>query len=211
MADCSEDCENFFLQEDPSKKTAKKIDQAFPDCVCEQHSVSEHSPGRVNDGETLVRLIIWPGHVDKNSGIDPKAFSGADSKGLSVNRDDHCSDEQVRTAVEAWVKIRRERLERNPNTSPELLNQWHGVSVCNCETIRRLPGSEGLKAFCVYDTADGTNPYHADIFKTRAMSADPISRRVLWGVFSKLIAARSYREGRVADKLPPDFVSDGAS
>jgi len=69
----------------------------FPHCTCEQHSVSPYSPGIVQDEECLVRLIFSPTHFNEQTGkLKPFAFFDCKDKGLSVNRMQYTSVEELK-------------------------------------------------------------------------------------------------------------------
>ena len=124
----------------------------FPHCVCEQHSISSHSPSIVQDEECLIRLIFSPTHFDEKTGkLKPFAFFDCKDKGLSVNRLQYTSVEELKKMA---TFISRER-------------QIIGVVVAKCGDTRAVM-DEDERAFCVYDTATKNNHSHADICQTLA-------------------------------------------
>ena len=80
-------CQELFASVAKDPKKAEKVDAQSPDCVCEAHSVSPHSPGPVTDDETLWRLILSPVHYDVTTGkVTEAAFDDASNKGMAVQR-----------------------------------------------------------------------------------------------------------------------------
>jgi len=131
----------------------KKLGIQFPHCACEQHSVSSYSPGEVQDDEYLVRLIFSPTHFNEQTGkLKPFAFFDCKDKGLSVNRMQYTSVEELKQTA---VFISHGR-------------QIVGVVVAKCADIRAIVDEENERAFCVYDTATKNNQSHADICQTVA-------------------------------------------
>jgi hypothetical protein len=126
----------------------------FPHCTCEQHSVSPHSPGVVQDEECLVRLIFSPTHFNEQTGkLKPFAFFDCKDKGLSVNRMQYTSVEELKQMA-AFISHGRKII---------------GVVVAKCADIRAVL-DEHERAFCVYDTATKNNQSHADICQAVADS-----------------------------------------
>ncbi|MEN8217983.1 MAG: hypothetical protein ABFS56_16770 [Pseudomonadota bacterium] len=120
----------------------------FPHCACEQHSVSSYSPGIVQDDEYLVRLIFSPTHFNEQTGkLKPFAFLDCKDKGLSVNRLQYTSVDELKQTA-AFISCGR---------------QIVGVVVAQCADIRAIVDEENQRAFCVYDTATKNNQSHADI------------------------------------------------
>ena len=69
----------------------------FPHCTCEQQPVSSYSPGIVQDEEYLIRLIFSPTHFNEQTRqVKPFAFFDCKDKGLSVNRMQYTSVEELK-------------------------------------------------------------------------------------------------------------------
>jgi len=131
----------------------------FPHCACEQHSVSSHSPGVVQDDEYLVRLIFSPTHFNEQTGkLKPFAFFDCKDKGLSVNRMQYTSVEELKQTA-AFISHGRRMI---------------GVVVAKCADIRSIRDEEDERAFCVYDTATKNNQSHADICQAVADTCQSI-------------------------------------
>lgn len=131
----------------------------FPHCACEQHSVSSHSPVVVQDDEYLVRLIFSPTHFNEQTGkLKPFAFFDCKDKGLSVNRMQYTSVEELKQTA-AFISHGRRII---------------GVVVAKCADIRAIIDEESERAFCVYDTATKNNKSHADICQAIADTCQSI-------------------------------------
>lgn len=149
-------CQELFASVAKDPKKAEKIDAQSPDCACEAHSVSPHSPGPVMDDETLWRLILSPVHYDVATGkVTEAAFDDASNKGMSVQR-------LVVTGSEGDIRQRgHARAAAKPGRTFECAI---GATAAG---IRALRGPEGGGRFCIYDTADAADPGHADVCQTR--------------------------------------------
>ena len=149
-------CQELFASVAKDPKKAEKIDAQSPDCACEAHSVSPHSPGPVMDDETLWRLILSPVHYDVATGrVTEAAFDDASNKGMSVQR-------LAVTGSEGDIRQRgHARAAAKPGRTFECAI---GATAAG---IRALRGPEGGGRFCIYDTADAADPGHADVCQTR--------------------------------------------
>ena len=149
-------CQELFASVAKDPKKAEKIDAQSPDCACEAHSVSPHSPGPVMDDETLWRLILSPVHYDVATGrVTEAAFDDASNTGMSVQR-------LAVTGSEGDIRQRgHARAAAKPGRTFECAI---GATAAG---IRALRGPEGGGRFCIYDTADAADPGHADVCQTR--------------------------------------------
>lgn len=171
-------CQELFAGVAKDPKKAEKIDARSPDCACEAHSVSPYSPGPVMDDETLWRLILSPVHYDVATGkVTEAAFDDASNKGMSVQR-------LVVTGSEGDIRQRgHARAFAKPGRTFECAI---GATAAG---IRALRAPEDGGRFCIYDTADATDPGHADVCQTRHGSRHVRAqlRRELQKQFSLLI------------------------
>lgn len=128
-----------------------------PNCECENYSVSDHSPGLVQDNEVLVRILYSPHYINKETGeVTPAAFTDARKRGLSVRRKTHISEEDHRAKIEEKVAVDQSAGRNNDGF-------WR-VIYTRCTALRNLKlDSGGGRAFCVYDTATEDDPSHADV------------------------------------------------
>lgn len=119
----------------------------FPDCACEQESVSEYSPHTVSAGEELVRTIFKEGDIDSNGNIKPSYFRrDIEKRGFSVDRLNS-------TTLEDLMERKRQ--------DPRYDNYLSYIST-NSSDVRNLK-MDDKRLFCIYDTATVENEIHADI------------------------------------------------
>jgi hypothetical protein len=165
------------------------IADAAPDCACEKECVSSHSPGPVQHDETIVRMVCAPIHVQtKKPELKPSFFNHAFTRGMSAQRLEKASDEEIATWVNRFVSADAERA-------------WLGYVVAPTRGIRevRSPDSDE-QGFCVYDTALEDNRAHVDVCASRRIieEADRVEARArLRRAFSAVLPRASLNEGRV--------------
>ncbi len=124
------------------------------DCICEKESVSKYSPSAVQDDEDLIRQIYSPIHVDEETGrLKPLAFEQASSLGMSVNRKNYISREELEEKIAKKLKNDEEGGKKRT---------IKGVVIAKCSDIRSLKQEE-KRLFCIYDTAGSKDKSHADI------------------------------------------------
>lgn len=122
--------------------------ETFPDCQCEEESVSSHSPGLVDGGEVLVRTLFAAQAIGHDGRPKPLYFrSDASKGGFSVDRMRH-------TGVEDLIFAKKQ--------DPRYKGYLRFVSAI-CKVIRELRHEDGRRLFCVYDSATKENGAHADI------------------------------------------------
>jgi hypothetical protein len=117
-------------------------------CGCENFSLSDHSPGRVDDSELLDLIISDPQSIQDGKLPHPSALVQIDRAGLSVLRD--------RAANEEFEQTIRELKDRAEMNGKERF--FHGICSIRTAGIR---GDAENRFLCVYDTALRTKPNHA--------------------------------------------------
>ena len=129
----------------------------FPNCECENSSVSDHSPALVQDDELLIRTIYSPVQINQVTGnADPAYFrKDARTRGLSVNRKEHINSSELRSKIE--TKIARDQADGKERDENYL------VVSATCGDIRSHIEEGGARLFCVYDTALEDDKSHADV------------------------------------------------
>ena len=133
----------------------KFAQQNDPQCNCETVSVSQYSPGVVEDNEILIRQIYSPIHIDKQTGkILPLAFLDVQDKGMSVNRKIYSSIEELNKKVQYKLRLDEKRGKGKG---------FEGIIYATCQDVRAIKTNDNLKAFCVYDTGNKNDISHADI------------------------------------------------
>jgi hypothetical protein len=189
-------CRSIFRDAPDAPERVPGINAAAPNCECEKFSVSEHSPGRVEDAETLTRFVFYRDHLDKTGKYaKPSLFSHACTNGCSIQREVLATPGELSSFVDQFIADKA----RNPKVS------WFGVLTSNCGAVRglRSPSQPTERAAAVYDTALPNNAAHAEIFKTQHIipEADELElkRNLLMAVFAggKLTGAQTYRDGTV--------------
>lgn len=149
-------CQELFASVAKDSQKAEKIDAQSPDCACESHSVSEHSPGPVANDETVWRIVLSPVHYDAASGkVKELAFDDASNKGLSVQR---------LVVLGSEDGIRACGLRQATLKPGRIFEFACGASAVD---IRAIRGPEDGGRFCIYDTAETNDTGHADVCQTR--------------------------------------------
>lgn len=133
--------------------------EKFPNCKCEEGSVSPYSPGRVTDDEALVRTIFNPEFVDCRGHLKPTYFQAVipdfTVRGLSVNRKGQVTEADL-----------RDRLRHHQGNRHDYL----GFIAARCGDLRSLLSGD-KRVFCVYDSATQLDASHADV--CYSLSPDP--------------------------------------
>ncbi len=190
------DCRGIHLRTKNNLRRVDEIDAAAPDCECEKHRMSAHSPGPARDTEQLTRFVFWPLHMRSNGQIKPALFSHVETKGCSVQRELRASGAELESLVSEMLRRDAERA-------------WRGVLLGACGDVRNIRvGDSEQRAICVYDTALPANPAHAEMCKTRSVADDGSRnemRRALMAAFGDgvLVSPSAYRDGAVLKKLDP--------
>lgn len=122
--------------------------ERFPDCACEQESVSKNSAGPVTDDEVLVRTVFQGHWVDSDGRPKPSFFRhDPTSRGFSVDRmrivDPHA-------------------LVANKKADHRYSGYLGFVATCGGD-VRALRSDDGTRLFCLYDSATADNEAHSDI------------------------------------------------
>ncbi len=147
-----DECRKVFSDKGLDTALVNKIATTFPNCVCEEHSVSSLSLGLVQDDEILVHLIMSPVDIDADAvALKPEANREATTRGMSCFRlqsIDH--DECARLGLE------REALKKDKG------HKYQGFVAMKVKELRAL-GTNYERAYCVYDTALPNERRHADV------------------------------------------------
>ena len=136
----------------------------FPDCACEQGSVSEHSPGPVDDDEILVRTLFRGDQVDED-GRPKQSYFRRDpaSRGFSVDRIGVVDPQSLvakKTVDSRYIG-------------------YLGFIAARGRDIRALVSGDGTRLFCLYDTATTGNEAHADICQNLYLEPGTKNRKSL--------------------------------
>jgi len=147
--------------------------EQFPDCECENCSVSDHSPGPVHDREVLIRTVYSPHQINQETGeVDPAHFRhDALKRGLSVNRKSHITEADLETRIVRKIE--------NDRAAGRHRENFYKVVTARCSEIRALVTEDGRRLFCVYDTATEVDASHADVCQALALAPGTRNRRAL--------------------------------
>lgn len=158
------------------------VSERHPNFECELECCSEHSPGPVQDEETILFLLINPTHFDPETGtLLPIAFQEVHNRDLSVLRTSHADREEIRNTI-------AEIVERGQQAVPPKLRKVEYGAYAKTADIRR-DTIEGERCFSVYDTALEAKRSHASIFTTPKVldskGLKAMARRRLHAIFSR--------------------------
>jgi hypothetical protein len=126
-----------------SKHLAREIEQAFPGCECEQHSVGIESPGRIDDREILYRMFVSPVDVDNYGRLARQAFETAYVDGLSIIRE-CANNSDVENLVSDILSVKK----------GADLKTIRAIFKFECITVRDELvefKKSNTRGFCVYD------------------------------------------------------------
>jgi hypothetical protein len=145
------DCRELNISTDGQPDRVPRINAVAPNCACEAHPMSRYSPGRVKNQEEIARFLFHPEQIGKKGKLKSNVFSRVISHGMSVQRETRATDDELADFVRGYLSRKSER-------------KWHGVLVAGAARLReiKLQGIDG-RAVCLYDTAERTNPSHAEI------------------------------------------------
>lgn len=197
-AGCS--CEELNTATEGSADRVGAFADKCPECECEQHSVSRHSPGPVQHEETIVRMVCSPMHVHKKKPeLLPSFFGHAFSYGLSAQRLEKSTDQELAKWVNSFVTGGDDRV-------------WLGYVRASCATIRRISRPEGAEsqAFCVLDAALESNRSHIEICASHRPidDADRIEVRAgLMRAFSSVLPRAELKDGQVCTLVNPELLA----
>ncbi len=184
------DCRGVHRRTYDDTNRVKAINDLAPDCACESRSMSKYSPCIVSNHEVLARFVFSPIHCKKDGTIKPAAFSHVYEKGCSIQRDTIAQPAEILAFAKKCLEGRTDLV-------------WVGVICAHCETVRSISIERSeRRAVCVFDTAEPSNPAHAELCQTHYVidEADRIElRRKLFSAFGngKPIPASEYRAGSV--------------
>jgi hypothetical protein len=175
-----------------------QIDRAHPNCRCQDFSVSKHSIGRVDDDEVVARILVAPQHMDKKGRPRAGALSDAERNGLSLFRENHAKDHEIRRVAEGLVARARQSQGDKAGV--------FGVLLMQCGIIRAFQREGESPCYCLYDTALVDSPGHAEVFQRVADVELPICedrRRLLFGlVKNTFVPVADFRDGLLLDLAP---------
>jgi hypothetical protein len=161
----ADQCLPAFVGAPNDENFAAYIDEVSPECVFEDHQVSDYSADPVDSNEVLVRLVMDPSHIhDDGSGIRLKSsfFNVAATAGASCLRHGRATEQEYQTTA-------RMILAENPTTPDGQPRKVYGIVMIPVKRLRELrivldqETRENIRAFCVYATGSVDRPNHADV------------------------------------------------
>lgn len=187
---------NESTQGDPDR--VGLIAEVAPDCGCEHHTLSQHSPCIVEDEETIIRMVCVPMHVDrKKARLLPNFFSHTFSFGMSAQRLEKAGPAELAKWLNNFLAQSCDRV-------------WLGYVQAPCKDIRGIRlDNENLKSFCVYDAASDESPAHVEVCASRRLKeADRIEARAhLMKVFSRIHSRTLLMNGSVQTAVESDLLA----
>jgi hypothetical protein len=155
-------CKQLFAANEDNNEFADLLEREVPQCACEQFSVGQNSPGRVEDGERLQRLIVSPRDYDPDTKqILERPFYKLFGNGLSVCR-----------AIATDADVERLAIEGLSHRSSDRHREVIAVCEVTAQEVRSMTDGAGSRIFCVYDqTVTPVDPHqppvptHAGIFQ----------------------------------------------
>lgn len=126
--------------------------------ACESRGYGEFSPGRVEDAETLLRVVIDPDHLEQGK-LHVAAFSVGDLtktdpngvNGVSVERKEKTTLLRLQAVADLWC-------------SRQSARRFSGVALLSCLEVRSIVDDGGNRVFRVVSWAETIEEYaHATI------------------------------------------------
>lgn len=194
-------CAEVNAATDNNEDRVGLIADAAPDCECEAHSMSTHSPGPVQSNETIGRMVCVPLHVHKKKPeLLPSFFSHAFSVGMSAQRLEVASASELAEWVNEFVSGSDNRV-------------WLGYVQATCKSIRDIERVDKLaQAFCAYDAALEQNPAHVEVCASSRVieDADRIEARTrLRRAFAngQIVSRNALKDGSVRALVKPELLT----
>lgn len=199
MSENAQSCADLNQSTENDPDRVGIISDQKPDCACEVEPFSPYSPGLVDHGETIVRMVCVPMHVHlKRLEIKTSFFSHMATVGASVQRQDCAKDAELATCVTDLIAGGDNRV-------------WLGAVSATAGEIRALQPHDGKQSFCVLDAGLQRNPAHAEIHSSwRIPEADQMEYRVALRdlfVLKGVQARRELRDGAIWDLIPEELQS----
>jgi hypothetical protein len=159
--------------------------------------VSAYSPGKVDSGEFLIRILVAPQHMQKGKKLPrASALTDAERNGLSTFRDYLAESQNIRAVAKNLVE---RALVSNKEAGV------FGVLLLPVAEVREYRCSDdSSSSYCVYDTALADNPSHAEIFQRVAGVDESLKENRRQGLFklvrTKFIPVDEFRGGLLAPR-----------
>ena len=159
-------CREFFQNRNKlGRNFWNDLGKKHPCCECELVSVSDYSPGPVNDHETLLSVVTSENYLSIDGCIEPTFFEQRITNGMSTDRKGYTSQQSH--------NLRATKLVEGNNKKKNC-----GSIEISVKTIREI-NHHGMRAIAVYDTALSENISHAEIAGTEVPLKGAKDRRIL--------------------------------
>ena len=146
LVPCS--CVELEIQHGQGQCKCVQYRNHFPNCACERGSVSQHSPGPVEDHELLVRTVFREKFVDSDGRLIPSYFrKDPGARGFSVDR---------MRFVDPVSLVNSKKLDYR-------YEGYLGFIAARAGDVRALVSDDGTRLFCLYDSATADNNAHSDL------------------------------------------------
>ncbi|AIZ34975.1 hypothetical protein [Pseudomonas parafulva] len=157
-----QNCQQVFASSLGKPTAAQKLSKVLEceDCNAETHSTTECSPGIVLNDEMVASCACHPYHVLEDGSLSPETVAHAYAQGMSVTR-----LSKVETG-EAHVMNFCAAQFTGQGKGARGKKKAVGIAVVRTGDAREVFYDTGGQAFKVYDTANPTMGFHADIFAT---------------------------------------------
>jgi hypothetical protein len=151
-------CLEFFTFHSNNRDKCKELQKQAAKIQWQLESASIFSPSIVTDEEMLIRQIILPIHLENDlKTIRPTALDDVFDKGLSVNRLNYKSIEDISDTASKRAQEYNEQYREKPQRS------LHSLIAFLTSEVRKLLDHENNIALGVYDTALEQDNSHGDI------------------------------------------------
>lgn len=177
-------CRYAFDRREKESNFWEWLDLGFKSCICEQVSVSRHSPGKVRDDEKLVPVITSHSYVAADGTLLPTIFDQRIKTGMSVDRRDFTNRAEF-----------DERAKRLVSENPSK-RQYLGAVSFSAKAVRQV-FHNGVRCFGVYDTALSNNAAHAEIAQTEEPALGAQDRKAIRARLRKSLLAGIDHGGKV--------------
>lgn len=155
------DCREFFRRHALGHALSRELQQIDEQTqlAWEAETASEYSPCPVGNQEQLARQVLDPAFFDADTGeVKPTLFDDASSRGASINRRQYLTDQQLHAKGNDRVLQALAR-----NTHPKRYIGFVSLAAQDVRRIMAVLNGMQSRAFGVYDTAEASDPSHADI------------------------------------------------
>lgn len=150
---CAE-CRELFASDFSGIELQIEVDTRFPNFACEDCSVSEHSPAKIEPDESVAFLTIHPIHYDEKTGtLSPIAFQQLTKNDLSVLRLAYATSSEFDFVASTLAT----------GGSGKIPRSVERCCVVDVILIRAVKDESG-RVFGVYDTAIEKQRAHASVF-----------------------------------------------